>query len=316
MRVSGTLVNMGIGRLDPEILEAQLRACSVGHTVEYHASVPSTMPPARRLAIDPETKPGAIVIAEEQTAGRGRLSRDWEAPYGDALLLTVLLKPPLLPSDPAQLPMIAGISIVEAIGQVIGQVIPSTAERVSLKWPNDVLMGRAHPHDSFADGLHLDDTYLDATHFDATRAAKVAGILIESAFRGPTMDYALIGMGINVNQQEGSLQAIAGAAVPATSLRHQVGRPIDRTQLCIALCLRLADWLATAQTLDGPDKVHQRWRGLLTTLGHIVTVHHFAGDQVQTGRAVDVDRAGNLIIEDNNGIRHAFGAGDVTLRPG
>ena len=311
MRVSGTLVNMGIDRLDPEILEAKLRACPVGHTVEYHASVPSTMPLARRLAIDPETESGAIVIAEEQTAGRGRLSRDWEAPYGDALLLTVMLKPPLLPSDPAQLPMIAGICIVEAIAQVL----PSTTGRVALKWPNDVLMGRTHPQDSFAGNTHLDDTHLDAAHLDTNSIGKVAGILIESAFIGPTMEYALLGMGINVNQLEGSLQAIGEAAVPATSIRQQVGRPVARTELCIALCLRLAEWLATAQTLDGRDRILQAWRGLLTTLGHTVTVHHFDDDQVQTGRAVDVDRTGNLIIEDSNGIRHTFGAGDVTLRP-
>jgi BirA family biotin operon repressor/biotin-[acetyl-CoA-carboxylase] ligase len=304
MRVSGTLVNMGIGRLNAEILEAKLKACSVGHTVEYHTSVASTMPLARRLAIDPETKSGAIVIAEEQTAGRGRSFRDWEAPYGDGLLLTILLKPPLLPSNPAQLPMIAGISIVEAIGQIL----PSAAGRLALKWPNDVLMGRTYPHEG-----NRNDTHLENTGLDINGAGKVAGILIESAYQGPTMDYALLGIGINVNQQAGSLRSIAEGAVPATSIREQVGRPIDRTELCIALCVRLADWLSSAQMANGQERVYQRWLGLLTTLGHTVTVHHFDTDHVQTGRAVDADRNGSLIIEDSCGCRHMFEAGDVTL---
>jgi BirA family biotin operon repressor/biotin-[acetyl-CoA-carboxylase] ligase len=303
MRLSGTLVSMGIGRLDPGILEAALTAVSVGHTVEYHGSVPSTMPLARKLALDPATAPGAIVIAEEQTAGRGRLTRGWEAPIGDALLLTVVLKPPLLPLEPAQMPMIAGISIVEAIGQVA----PSTAGLLALKWPNDVLLRNTPLENGNDVGNDVDIV--------AGSAGKVAGILIESAYTGPTMDYALLGMGINANQKTDSLQAITGAVVPATSIRRQIGRSIDRAQLCIALCSRLAKWLSSAKTKDGCDRVHRQWRSLLTTLGRDVTIQQFSDHQVLEGRAVDVDHIGNLVVEDIYGRRHSFGAGDVTLRP-
>jgi len=295
---------MGIGRLDPGILEAALAARSIGHRVEYHGSIPSTMSPARKLALDPSTGPGAIVIAEEQTAGRGRLTRGWTAPFGDALLFTVVLKPPLLPLEPTQLPMIAGISIVEAIGLVA----PSTVGRLALKWPNDVLLGNAPLGSSVNDtGDNFDD--------DIDGAGKVAGILIESAYTGPTMDYALLGMGINANQKTDSLQTIAGAAMPATSIRRQVGRSIDRTQLCIELCSRLENWLTLAQTRDGSDKVHRQWHTLLTTLGQAVTVRQFSNDQVLAGRAVDADYFGNLIVEDISGRKHTLGAGDVTLRP-
>ena len=290
MQVSGTLVNMDTDPLNPAILEAALVDELVGHTVEYHGTVASTMPLARALAIDPSTRPGTIVIAEEQTAGRGRLSRGWEAPYGEALLVSIVLKPPLLPLEPTQLPMIAGISLIEAIGRLVSP----TEALLALKWPNDVLLKRPPPADD---------------------VGKVAGILIESAYAGPTLDYALLGMGINVNQSAVTLQTVTGTNVQATSIRQQIGRPIDRTALCIALCSSLASLLAQSRTAEGSDKIHRQWRTLLTTIGQNVTVRGFGIDQVLNGRAIDVDRIGNLIVEDADGRRHACSAGDVTLRP-
>ena len=146
-------------------------------------------------------------------------------------------------------------------------------------------------------------------------AGKVAGILIESAYAGPTMDYALLGMGINANQSEKTLAAVVGSTAPATSIRRLLGRPIDRTSLCIALCSSLASLLALSRTPEGCDSIPRQWRQLLTTIGQDVVVRGFNSEQVLSGRAVDVDRGGNLIVEDADGRRHTCSAGDVTLRP-
>ena len=81
--------------LDITYLTQQQHNAVVGHTIDYHHSIPSTMPLAHQLATQAATRSGTLVVADEQTAGRGRLDRRWEAPPGQALLVSIILKPPL-----------------------------------------------------------------------------------------------------------------------------------------------------------------------------------------------------------------------------
>lgn len=278
---------MVMDRLDAAYLERALRDELIGHTVEMHGSVPSTMPLARRLAVDADVGPGAIVIAEEQTAGRGRLTHRWEAPYGQALLMTAVLKPPLLPADPAQLPMLAGLAIAEGIADVA----PAYQGRIDLKWPNDVLIGQ-----------------------DVDAMGKVAGILIESAYSGSTIAYALLGIGINVNQDEAVLPPVSAGVLCAASMRMALSCRVDRTALTVALCRRLSQRLSSSIQDDG-ERLYQDWRQRLTTIGRRVTAHAVDGDRAVSGMAVDADRNGSLVVVDDLKVRHTYGAGDVTLHP-
>jgi BirA family biotin operon repressor/biotin-[acetyl-CoA-carboxylase] ligase len=276
--------------LDITRLAIALQSCGVGHTVDYHESTASTMQIAHQLANDPATRSGTVVVAEEQSEGMGRMNRRWEAPNHSSLLMSLIIKSPQLPASPSQLPMMAGIAIVRALLAVE----PELTDEVGLKWPNDVLLGE-----------------------DLASGHKVAGVLIETAFRLNTMEYAIVGMGINVHQQANELPVLPAGAPPATSLATWLGRglerPVDRTALMIALCTAWDKLLSRRERHD----IHREWRNLLYTLGQPVTVATGRGapHTIITGVAIDVGVEGDLLVQDQLGHIHSVNAGDVTTRP-
>src|SRR5690606_20736725 len=116
-----------------------LSTCSIGRILSYHTSLSSTMLVAHQLvrqAPSLASCSGTVVVAEEQTAGRGRLQRRWEAPPGRGLLTSIILAAEHLPDEPAQLPMITGLSALEALRETA----PVLARHLWLKWPNDLLI--------------------------------------------------------------------------------------------------------------------------------------------------------------------------------
>ena len=262
-----------------------LQGSPVGHTLDYHGTLASTMQQAHELAIQPDTLTGTLVVAEEQSAGMGRMQRHWEAPFGQGLLVSLIVKDEQLPAHPADLPMLAGIALVRAIVQAA----PELVDEIGLKWPNDVLLGA-----------------------DLRGGRKVAGILIESSFRRDQFEYAIVGMGINVNQLARDLPSVPPEAPAPTSLRLHLGRPLDRSDLLVALCQVWAELL-------GPQRaehdIELEWRNLLYTLGQPVTVHHFGENgAVVHGVAVDVTADGELVVQDEGGHTVMVNSGDVTCR--
>jgi BirA family biotin operon repressor/biotin-[acetyl-CoA-carboxylase] ligase len=151
---------MGREGLSPASITSGLETQFIGHKVIYYPRLTSTMEVARREARRGAVE-GTVVIAGEQTAGKGRLRRVWLSPQG-SLALSTILYPRLvyLPS----LIMLASLAVVRSIEAVTGL-------KSQVKWPNDVLIN----------------------------GRKVCGILIESDVRGDTVAYAIIGIGINVN---------------------------------------------------------------------------------------------------------------------
>ena len=264
-----------------------LQSAPVGHTIDYHGALHSTMQTAHELAIQPDTLSGTLVVAEEQSAGQGRMQRRWEAPFAQGLLVSLILKDAQLPQNPSQVPMLAGIALVRAIVQVA----PELADEIGLKWPNDVLLGA-----------------------DLATGQKVAGILIESSYRDDQFEYAVVGMGVNVNQQAADLPAVPPEAPAPTSLRLHLGRPLDRSALLIALCGAWAELLG-AQRMN--HDIEQEWRNLLYTLGQPVTVRYFGeSGAVLHGVAVDVTADGELMVQDDAGRTVVVSSGDVTCRFG
>ena len=143
---------------------------------------------------DPE---GAIAVAEEQSAGRGRLGRSWHAPARTSVLVSVLLRPAVTPSRLPELSLIAGGAVAEAIKAVTGL-------EPAIKFPNDVLIG----------------------------GRKVAGVLAESS-----EGRVVLGVGVNANQTEEQLPL--DAQTEPTSLRLELGEPVDRRTLLAEILLRL-----------------------------------------------------------------------------
>lgn len=263
---------------DMERLRAQLDGCAVGHTIEYYRSIESTMAPAHTLAQQPDVRSGAIVLSDEQTAGRGRLERRWDAPFGRALLVSVSLRGESIQS-PHLLPLAAGSAVLAALK---GLGLPDS--QFGLKWPNDIVCGER-------DG----------------RQRKIGGILVESALSGAEIDHAVIGIGINVNQRPDDLPHVELPAPQPASLLMETGAPLDRTTLLIELCRALAHTL----TLHAAELL-RHWQAHLWTLNREVTVHRADGSHF-TGRAVAITDSGALRVQSAEGMQ-TVEAGDVSLR--
>lgn len=244
-------------------------------------------------------EPGLVLVAEAQTAGRGRMKRSWTAPPRSGLTFSVLLPAEGSPLQLGWLPLLAGVALVSALrgfrtsplaagspasagpppealagGSRTSASPPAGAlggplAEAALKWPNDVLVGDR----------------------------KLAGILAERAGDG-----VVVGIGLNVSLRPEELP------VPtATSLAIE-GAPTDRDPLLRSILRELADRL-WAFHADGTDDLRAAYKELCGTLGRTVRVL-LPDETTLTGRAADVDDAGRLVVESDHGT-HTLSAGDV-----
>lgn len=259
------------GALSAEAILARLGTAIIGRRLELHTEIDSTN--TRAVALARAGAPeGTLVLAEAQTAGRGRLGRRWHAPPGGALLMSLLLRPPLPPTRAQWATMICALAAAEAVAEVAGL-------EAGLKWPNDlVFAGR-----------------------------KLGGMLTELGARdADTLDYVVVGLGLNVNLDPAGLPE---TITPATSLAAELGRPISRLELLLA-------WLARAEghygRLLAGESPRDAWRRRLTTLGQAVQVG--TAEEVVAGVAEDVDEDGALLVRTAGGELRRMLAGDVTLR--
>jgi BirA family biotin operon repressor/biotin-[acetyl-CoA-carboxylase] ligase len=253
-------------------IESVLQTTRIGHPVRYWETIGSTMDEARRLAQDGAPE-GTLVIADEQTAGRGRLQRTWWAPPGTSLLMTLVLRPNVQPRQAQRLTMICSLAVCDAISESCGV-------EAQVKWPNDVLI----------DGK------------------KVCGVLTELGLLGERLEYALVGMGINVNVDFGAAPPLMA---PATSLLMEVGRPVSRLDLLVGV---LSGIERRYKALQAGGTCHEEWAARLSTVGQEVCV---TGDAERwCGLATGVDEDGALLIRLADGTVQRVLAGDVTSRRG
>jgi BirA family biotin operon repressor/biotin-[acetyl-CoA-carboxylase] ligase len=227
-----------------------------------------------RAAAAAGARPGHVLVAEFQRAGRGRLNREWESPPGTGLTFSVLMRPEHVPLERwGWLPLAAGLAGAEAVAAVAD--VPAR-----LKWPNDVLA---------ADG------------------GKLAGILVERVDT-PDGPAAVVGVGLNVSTARGDLP------VPtATSLALAGGRDLDRGRLLAATLGNLGRWFEAWHDAAGDAEacgLRAAYRAASATLGSDVTVELPDGTLVG-GRAEDVGADGSLLLGTGDGGR-MIAAGDVT----
>jgi len=245
--------------------------------IEYQPSVGSTNDLAKQLGAQgaPEA---TLVIADEQTAGRGRLGRAWWTPPGVAIAMSLLVRPQLHVTAAYRLTMLAGLAAAEAVEQVTG--LP-----VGLKWPNDIVIEHR------ARGAKV--------------VRKLGGILTETSIAGQSIEFVVVGIGLNVN-----VDLRARPDLPeATSLMMELGHQVDRLSIVHGLIERFA---ARYAEIDHDERLRADWSARLTTLGHRVAA--LRGAQVFEGLAVDVDESGALLIRSDDGALHRIDAADVTLR--
>ena len=255
-------------------IKERLTTAFVGQSLYHWDALPSTMDEAWRLARE-GAPDGAVVLAEEQTAGRGRLERSWWAPAGSSLLLSLVLRPGGPARRAQQLTMVCSLAVCDAISTAAGV-------EAQVKWPNDVLI----------------------------EGRKVCGILTELDIRpgpaGERLETAVVGIGINVNVDfEGAPTLMS----PATSLMLAAGRTISRLDLLVALLEGLERrYVATRKGRS----YHREWAERMATLGQAVQVS--GATEVWQGVAVAVDADGALLVRTAEGLVRRVLAGDVTLR--
>ena len=243
---------------------ARLRAETFARTVEVHAELGSTNDRALALAADPPPLP-AVILADRQTAGRGRGSHRWAAPAG-ALTFTLLLEPPGgrvegTPRDVSPLAPLTGLVVAELAATL-------TPHEVGVKWPNDVLL-RDSP---------------------GARWGKLAGVLCEA----PRPGLVAVGVGWNVNCDPADFPA----GLPIASLRTPAG-PHDRVGVLVELLVRLE--AAFAAFADDPRLDADRWAARDALAGRAVTVR--AGGSVVRGTACGIAPDGALRVFDGTAVR-------------
>ncbi|MEN8653636.1 biotin--[acetyl-CoA-carboxylase] ligase [Streptomyces sp. 21So2-11] len=222
---------------------------------------------------------GAVLVAEEQTRGRGRLDRQWSAPARSGLFFSVLLKPTEVPIERwGWLPLLSGVAVATALSR-------SAGVDTALKWPNDLLVT--------IDG----------------EERKAGGILAERAADG-----VVVGIGINVSLTEKELP-VPGAG----SLLLAGAASTDRDPLLRAVLRSLGQWYADWRTSGGDpaaSRLQEAYAAGCSTLGRTVRAE-LPGGRSLTGEAVAVDGDGRLVLATAEGMQQPVGAGDVVhLRPG
>jgi BirA family transcriptional regulator, biotin operon repressor / biotin---[acetyl-CoA-carboxylase] ligase len=245
---------------------------TIGWRIHYFDEVGSTQRVAAELA-EADAAQGTVVIAEAQTAGRGRLGRSWHSPAGLNLYTTVILRPRIAITDVPRLSLVAGVAAAEALETV-------APGHVALKWPNDIW---------------LDDR-------------KAGGIIAEALTDGSQqLACVLLGIGINVNL------ALADIPVElrdkATSVRIAIGRRCDRIELAAALFQRLDSRYIEAEA-DRFDLVRSAYEKYLALVGKQVTV--IEGAARTAGVIAGIDTHGVLLLKTDSGIQRIL-TGDVTI---
>ena len=253
--------------LTPEAIHRALTTRVFGRRLHYQETMGSTQDDAHHLAFlgAPE---GTLVLAEAQTAGRGRFQRPWITDPGGSLTLSLILKPRL--AGLPKLNMLACLAVLFSIRRLTG--LPS-----KIKWPNDILIG----------------------------GKKVCGILIDSQMRIDEVEYAIVGIGLNVNLDPAKYPEIPSA----TSISAEVGHPVSRLDLLVNI---LADMERLYEGIQRQEPVHEVWSLFLDTLGRDIVVRW--GDVTEQGRAETVDEDGNLLLRRPDGSLVRVIAGEVTLR--
>lgn len=260
--------------LDATDIQRRLTADTVGVRLHLYAEVASTNATLRELA-RAGAPAGTVVLAEAQTAGRGRHGASWFSPAGVNLYASVLFRPRVVPSEIGVFTFVASLALSDAVKEQ--GVAPA------IKWPNDVLVA----------------------------GRKVGGALVESAVRDEDVEWVVVGIGVNLNVEPRALrEALGDAGRYATSLAAERGREIDRNAFAASYLNHLDRWAATWAD-RGPEAVLAAWRDLDILTGRRVEIR--GTDGAFEGRVLGVDATGALLVRDDRGARRTVTAGQVRI---
>jgi BirA family biotin operon repressor/biotin-[acetyl-CoA-carboxylase] ligase len=243
----------------------------------YFDSTDSTMLDAQNwLAENPDLPSGAVVIADEQRQGRGRLGRGWLTPPGTAIAMSLILRAEY---PPQQMTILGAMGVAETLDTYLPQ-------QSTLKWPNDVLLN----------------------------GKKVCGVLAELVWEGNKLIASVIGMGINVavdfrgSPLEHTATSLADHLTQPIDRVQLITGVLGHIDHWLAI---LQTHYTNPYAALMPSPLHSAWKARLGTLGKSIQLQD--GETTFSGIALDVDDDGALRVQLDDGSIHRFWAGDVTL---
>ncbi|MBW2710012.1 MAG: biotin--[acetyl-CoA-carboxylase] ligase [Deltaproteobacteria bacterium] len=258
---------------NPDILTRALKSYLFGNNVIFRDTIGSTNVFLKRLAQEGASE-GTVVIADEQSAGLGRLGREWFSKKGENLLFSVLLRPQLPPGKLFVLTMIFALAGIDAVQDISGL-------NAMIKWPNDLYIG----------------------------GKKLGGILAEVSVERGVVQYLVLGMGLNVNwnpSMEGTL------LYPTSSIFAESRKKVSREDILVNLLKRLeVSYLELGQDMACIEGFYRKWNEKSFILGKTVVVE--TGRERIRGEAAGIDRDGALTLITADGVERKFLCGDVSV---
>jgi len=244
--------------LVPSLIQGELGESEIGHSIIHHFRIDSTNTAAMVLAQEGAAH-GTVVVAEEQTAGRGRFGREWFSEKSSGIYLSVILRPPFSPAAAPILTLMAGVAAQHTLASLTGL-------NVDIRWPNDLLIN----------------------------GKKVAGILTEMNAELGRLHAVVLGIGINVNNS----QMPAALKHIATSLRIEGQRPWSRVQISIALLKELERHYHLLLE-NGSAAIAERWSAASSyACGKRIRIVSAAADSDATTTGVDPSGALRVRYDD------------------
>ena len=248
----------------------QIHTKWAGKTVHFARETDSTNLWIKRLAKEGASE-GTLALAEFQSAGRGRLGRSWEVPEGTSVMMSILLRPKFEPQYAPTLTLVMGMAVAKAVKKL--------GFDVSIKWPNDVVVSHK----------------------------KICGILTEMGVRDGKIDYAVIGVGINVNIREFPEEM----ADKATSLYLESGRKFDRSQIPGLVMEAFEEYYEKFAATCDLSGLKEEYESILANYNQPVRV---LAKEPYEGVARGITDGGELLVEKTDGTIVAVSAGEVSVR--
>lgn len=240
--------------------------------IAYHRETDSTNLRAKELA-EQGAPEGTVVIAEKQTSGRGRRGRSWFSPAEKGIYASLILRPSLPPNEAPKIVLLTSVAAADALST-------QTHLDVMIKWPNDILV----------------------------KGKKIAGILIDIGTEMDTVNYVIVGLGLNVNIPYRSLpEAIRN---DATSVLIETGKQTPRKVIIreyLRLCEKYYEWFNEGRF----EEIIERWEKYANIIGQRIRVD-LAG-KTHRGNVSHIDPDGVLVIIDSAGKTHRIFSGDMTV---
>lgn len=257
--------------LSYEEIKEYLNTDFMGRNIHYFNSIDSTNSKAKEIALD--EKEGTVLIAEEQTEGKGRMGRSWVSPKGKGIWMSIILKPNVEPMKVPKLTLVGAAAVYKALENM--------GIKAQIKWPNDVLI----------DGK------------------KICGILTEMSGELNMVNYVIMGIGINVNLDEGDFPE--ELKDKATSLKISTGKEISRKELTANILNEFEKLYLKFKEEDNIEEVLKISRENSILLGEEVRI--IRGNNIKIGKAIDINDNGELVVEVGDKVEKII-SGEVSLR--